>query len=173
MDKNPKKHITYKYPARLSSLMPSFMKRFPKKQVFLHDLRKNWKKIVGKNIASHSFPYDINNETLHINVDDPIWIQELTLVKDEIKQKIHAFFTFEPYVKVVESLKFRNGELYINPPEPEQPKTELTVNSETLRLIDEKVARIEDPELRKAMRHYLIECNYRELRDEEKTSPDE
>lgn len=135
------------------------MKRFPKKQLFLHDMRKDWKAIVGKNTAAHSFPDDIRNETLIINVDDPIWIQELSLIKDEIKQHVVEHFRKDPYVKVVQSIKFQNGPLQIEEAK-KSAKKELTIDRETIVQIDQTVAKIEDPELRKAMRHYLIECNY-------------
>lgn len=52
------------------------------------ELWGEWKKIVGDEIAEHCFPEKINGDRLYINVDSPVWCQQLDLLKEELKEKI-------------------------------------------------------------------------------------
>jgi len=52
------------------------------------ELWGEWGKIVGDDIAEHCFPEKINGDRLYINVDSPVWCQQLDLLKEELKEKI-------------------------------------------------------------------------------------
>ena len=83
----------------------------PAKELFLIKLRKGWFDIVGKGIAIHSYPNSVRNGVLMVNVDDPIWIQELTLQRDMIKESIINYLQNENFRKYCETLRFKNGEI--------------------------------------------------------------
>ncbi|GAB4339543.1 MAG: hypothetical protein Kow0099_14730 [Candidatus Abyssubacteria bacterium] len=51
-----------------------------------------WKEIVGDDVARHCIPEKIERKKLYIKVDNPVWHQQLDLLKDEIKARIDARF---------------------------------------------------------------------------------
>lgn len=60
-----------------------------------------WKDIVGETIASHSFPEEIKNGKLYIKVDNPVWHQQLDLLKEELQQKIESKLEVPGFEKIV------------------------------------------------------------------------
>ncbi len=119
-------------------------------------LRKNWHEIVGKAMASHSTPMGVYNKVLTVNVDDPIWIQEFTLNKDEIRNNIINFFGDKSLTGVFDSIRFQNGEIKGHLP-VKKIKFTGRVDPNTLKKIDETLKNLEDKELKEALRHYFIQ----------------
>ena len=64
----------------------------------------HWEKIVGKDIALQSIPVNIENKILFVAVNNSVWCQHLSMLKDDIIYKINKFAG----VLLVEDLKFRN-----------------------------------------------------------------
>lgn len=56
------------------------------------ELWGQWKEIVGDDVASHCIPEKIEKKKLYIKVDNPVWHQQLDLLKDEIKARIDTRF---------------------------------------------------------------------------------
>ncbi|MGC8769861.1 MAG: DUF721 domain-containing protein [Brevinematia bacterium] len=128
-----------------------------KNLIFLGIIQKNWRKIVGEAIYFHSLPYKLTNNKLFVYVDDNLWLSELALNQDEIKDKINfyiktnkiekIFFKFNPEIKIVEKKESSNKpKKLILPPEKEKE-------------IDNIVSSIENPELRKALKHYFTQIS--------------
>jgi hypothetical protein len=140
----------------------------PGKFLFVALLRKDWARIVGEGIAHHSLPAHVRNDCLTVNVDDPIWIQELTLQKDSIRENILDYFRNPDFEKLFHSLKFRTGDIAVNVPEPERSDEKLLLDKETLLKIDQSVSGIEDKDLRLALRKYFIASS---LKPVKKPSP--
>jgi predicted nucleic acid-binding Zn ribbon protein len=78
----------------MSKLVPSVMKglgleqRLQQSQVFFL-----WSEIVGSDIAKHARPVSLRNGLLHVTVDHPIWLQELSryhkpLLLQKIKEHV-------------------------------------------------------------------------------------
>ncbi len=136
----------------------NFFNNFSDKNlIFLGTIQKNWRKIVGEAIYFHSLPYKLTNNKLFVYVDDNLWLSELVLNQDEIKNKINLyiktnkiekiFFKFNPEIKIVENKKqIERPKKLILPPEKEKE-------------IDNIVAKIENPDLRKALKHYFTQIS--------------
>ena len=123
---------------------------------FVAELRKNWDRIAGKAIADHSAPIKVQNETLLIHVDDNMWIQELSLQSEEIKYQIFSHFKEQKYQKIFHSIRFKIGEIIIL--KEKEPKFKLVLPQHKLELINKTVSNVEDPELKKALKHYLMQA---------------
>ena len=50
---------------------------------------KVWDKAVGSNIAKYARPVWIKDGCLRVGVTDPIWLQELGYMRNEIKEKLN------------------------------------------------------------------------------------
>ncbi len=74
-------------------------------------LKSKWKECVGAPIASHTSPSFISKKKLYIDVDSPVWANQLNFLQEEIIKKINEFFNKEvvkeiffktrPYIKKV------------------------------------------------------------------------
>lgn len=63
----------------------------------------HWQEIVGKEIAERSRPRRLAGMTLHISVTTSTWANELSLMSEELIDRINAFTGEE----VVKKLRFR------------------------------------------------------------------
>lgn len=124
-------------------------------------LRRDWPEIVGKGIAHHSLPGSIRNGTLTVNVDDPIWIQELSLQKDSIRENITAHYAENDIPKLFQTIKFRIGDITREIRTGDEP-AEMRVDGETMKKIDKSVSAVEDPDLREALKNYLLAASLKE-----------
>ncbi len=118
-------------------------------------LRKNWADIIGGGIASHSLPANIYNKTLTVFVDDPIWIQELSLNKDEMKANIQRYFNNPKFSSLFDTIRFKIGDINLELPENEDYTKK--IDPKILKKIDESLKEIKDKSLHDALRHYLLQ----------------
>jgi predicted nucleic acid-binding Zn ribbon protein len=66
---------------------------------------KHWEELVGPMIARHAQPTWIQKKKLRVTVSDPIWLQELKFVENDIIEKINQHLGR----KAVEKIDFRMG----------------------------------------------------------------
>lgn len=136
----------------------SLLRTIPPKALILQELLKHWEAIVGKNIAAHTSPADVARGALVIHVDDPIWIQELSLCKDDLKEAILDHLRKQRIPFGFYSLRFKNGPL-VRYEGPAEEDAALSIDPATLARIDAAVADVADGELKEALRHYLVQSS--------------
>jgi len=59
--------------------------------VRLERIRNEWFDIFESTLSSHMFPSSCTEHELLLNVDSPVWIQQLTYYKKEIIRKLSSF----------------------------------------------------------------------------------
>lgn len=69
---------------------------------------KVWDEVVGDRIARSAQPSWIKNGRLRVKVSDPIWLQELKFVEEDIKEKLNMKLGR----KAVEKIEFRLGSIW-------------------------------------------------------------
>ena len=146
----------YASPLPISRHIGDFLKDFvPEKQKILGRIRECWGNVAGEQISAHAYPDDIDFKTLLINVDDPIWINELTLLKDEIfaglKKSIPSLRMY------ADKIRFRNGKVILPEKLKAKPRQQNPAPPpEVIREIDDNLSIIQDAELKKALRRFFI-----------------
>ncbi len=145
----------------LKRSVQGFIRGVPDKFLILAWLRKDWKAIVGQGIAHHSLPSSLRNGTLTVNVDDPVWINELTLQKDAIRENIVSHYPDRDVAKLFETVRFRIGDIANVVPASDRP-AEMRLDVAVMKRIERSVATIEDPDLREALKNYLIASNLKQ-----------
>ncbi len=121
------------------------------KGILLLSLRKNWKEIVGDYVANHSFPSRITGNTLLIGVDNNVLMQQLSLQKHVIQERIYKLtsqqfdvkFMFKRKKKRTKKLNRRN------------------LSSKELREIHDLVSRMKDRELSKLLANVIVKLEER------------
>jgi hypothetical protein len=115
-------------------------------------LASAFRKAVGAVIAQHAQPRRLQRGVLHVAVDSPVWLQELTFLRAELAAKVSRVFGEE-----VREMKLRLARRPLMPldtehppPSPPTPPAELT--PEARAEVERATADLEgDPELREAV----------------------
>lgn len=74
----------------------------------LETLRLRWHEILGEPLSRHTYPVMIDKGSLIVNVDSPIWLQELKFAQAAFLEKLSGFS--------VATVRFRHGRTQWNPP---------------------------------------------------------
>lgn len=106
-----------------------------------------WPEVVGQAIASRSQPLRIINGILTVSVSSGPWMQELSFLKQIMKEKLNQRLGGE----IVREINLKSGRV-VNPAEPldDQPLHKIQLSARQLALINEQAASIADPETRQA-----------------------
>ena len=68
-------------------------------------LQQDWESIVGPRISAVSRPIDVRGETLVIEVENPVWRNELSLLQDALLAQVRA----HPGAPAVTKIRFVGG----------------------------------------------------------------
>ena len=69
------------------------------------DIWKVWDEVTGPAISNHTRPSWIKNRQLRVTVSDPIWLQELIFLEEDIRTKLNEKLCRE----AVKKIEFRMG----------------------------------------------------------------
>lgn len=133
---------------RIDEIISPFLKGLGVEEaVRLEGIKKEWSNFFGEPLSLHMHPLSLKNGELMINVDSPVWLQQISFFKTEIINKLTAFDVIE--------VRFRLGKA-----KPSR-KTFVHQDSQTynaqpdkkaLQYIDDTVSEIKDAELRDCVR---------------------
>ncbi len=111
-----------------------------------------WAKAVGPGIARHSQPASIRGRRLTVIVDSSAWMQQLSLMKPEILEKVNSRLGRDG----IESITLRLGELERPAREPETYQAPAgKLDPAEQKRIDEYLAGIADPDARESLRQVI------------------
>lgn len=133
---------------RAGSILSPILKNLGiENDVRLARIRKNWEKIFDKPLSSHTSPSNLSECELIINVDSPIWIQQLSYFKKDITEKLVDYG--------VRDVRFRLGRITRKKNfETEKQKTS-QLSSEENAFVSELVSKVNDEKLRDAIKGAL------------------
>lgn len=112
--------------------------------VRLAEIRKSWQSLFQKPLPCHMSPSRLSGGDLLLNVDSPIWLQEMNIHREEVLQKLTPFG--------VRSVRFRLGKVSAGTiPEVKRQKIKTkTLTPEERSYIEEITSRISDERLKRA-----------------------
>jgi predicted nucleic acid-binding Zn ribbon protein len=94
--------------AKISDVLLKIAKKFDLEiKIVEHTINKNWTKLVGERIASHTKPDTVSYRKLLVYVDSPAWMQQLTFLKEDIIKNINEASGRQ----IIKDIKFRIGDV--------------------------------------------------------------
>ncbi len=113
-----------------------------------------WNEIVGATVAAHSQPRSIRNRILFIEVTHSTWMQQLQFLKPTLLEKVNNFLG-EP---LIQDIRFKLGKILPGTPSPSKadPSRKEDLGEERLMRIEKLIQKIEDGEVRKALKDVLM-----------------
>lgn len=115
----------------------------------LIELRKNWDNLFDEPLSSHMSPHKLSEGEILLNVDSPVWLQELNFCKKNIIDRLSSYGIREIRLRlgrVLEKTKYRvkcQGARVTN------------LSTKELSYIENAVSQINDEELSKTIRRAI------------------
>ncbi|HXX57772.1 MAG TPA: DUF721 domain-containing protein [Thermodesulfovibrionales bacterium] len=113
----------------------------------LETMRRQWSNIIGRPLSLHIWPSSLQNNELLINVDSPVWLQQISFYKTAIMKKLQSFD--------VRDIRFRLGKVGSERSLQQSPsgrEIRASLDHETAAYIEATISGIEDDELRDRIR---------------------
>jgi hypothetical protein len=112
--------------------------------VRLQRIRQDWHSLFGETLSAHMSPARLAEGELLLNVDSPIWIQQLTFSKGEIVKKLRAYGVSE--------LRFKIGRIPRKNQTQSASASPRTLTPEEEQFVDGLASDITDETLRDAVK---------------------
>jgi hypothetical protein len=107
-----------------------------------------WNDVVGSTIARNAQPEKIRNGTLFIKVTSPVWMQQLQYMKEMIAEKLNQRLK----TNIVKNIFFVVGQVNVETVEDESKPTAAI---QDLRVSEDFLESVRDPEIRQAFKRLL------------------
>ena len=110
--------------------------------VRLAEIKKHWQSLFGGPLPCHVAPSRLSGGDLLLNVDSPVWLQEMNIHREEVLRKLGSFG--------VRSVRFRLGKVQaVTTPEAKSQKTKpRALNAEECSYIEQTTSQINDDRLK-------------------------
>ena len=111
-----------------------------------------WEQTVGAAIARHAQPQSVRGKKLFLSVDSPAWMQQLSLLKPEIIEKVNRNLGKD----AIKEIALKLGEIVsMKERQAEEPPPPIPLNAVEREKIEQYVQDIHDPETRAALRRVI------------------
>jgi hypothetical protein len=137
-----------------SLLVPLIRDLGIKDDIRLSEIKKNWYNLFNKPLSYHMSPFKFSNGELVLNVDSPVWLQELNLRKEDIIKKMTSYG--------VKDIRLRLGRVSMKTTSEIKRKSTTIgkaiakpLTSEELSYIEDTVLQISDKELRETLKRTI------------------
>ncbi len=133
-------------------------------RLYEYRIFSEWERTVGQGIARHARPVSLRGRKLMLVVDSPAWMQQLSLMKPEIREKLNTGLGRES----VREITLRLGEVAASDrQEPPEESGGAGLSPEEREKVEDCVHAVGDNETRESLRQ-LIE---KDLRSKMKKDP--
>ena len=110
-----------------------------------------WEAAVGDVIARHAHPVAMHGKKLTLVVDSPAWMQQLSLLKPEIKEKVNSIIGND----VVRDIKLMLGEVAAVKKNADPLDDPAILDQKERVAIERYAEEIHDPDIKEAMRRVM------------------
>ena len=111
-----------------------------------------WEKAVGRVIARHAQPCSLRGQKMTLVVDSPAWMQQLSLLKPEIVEKVNRHLGHD----AIRDIMLKLGEVSLRAGEvPDDLPIHVELNHDEREKIEYALQGLHDPEIRKAVRQVM------------------
>jgi hypothetical protein len=135
---------------KLGSLLSPFIREFGLEEAIRFGaIKREWGNIFGEPLSAHMSPSRLKNGELLVNVDSPLWLQQLTFLKTQILGKLSALG--------VKELRFMLGR--VTPVQERGVRSLRTkgrlLESEAVQQIKDTIAETEDAALKESIKRAM------------------
>ncbi|HOJ92101.1 MAG TPA: DUF721 domain-containing protein [Dictyoglomaceae bacterium] len=134
-----------------SKLWEIFVKLDMDKKLCEYLAMEQWDKVVGETLALHTKPAYVKNGVLYVYVDSSVWVQELSLFKPKLMEKINEKLVVPDTIKDIVFIdKGRNFRKSNVSPKKKEVKLSLREEERIAKIVED----IKDEELREILLNF-------------------
>jgi hypothetical protein len=111
----------------------------------------HWEKAVGEVIARHAHPVSMRGKKLTLVVDSPAWMQQLSLLRPEITEKLNRNLGKD----VVKDIKLTLGEVVTVRKVADTVPSSVRLDQKERNTIEQYAGEVHDPDVRDAIRRVM------------------
>jgi hypothetical protein len=126
-----------------SLLIPLIKELGIEDSVRLAEIKNNWHNIFNKPLSYHMSPSMLSKGEILLNVDSPVWLQELKFYKEDIIKKMGSYG--------VKAVRFRLGRVSTKSEARSQKSKARSLTHEELSYIEDTVSKISGEALRETV----------------------
>jgi len=115
--------------------------------VRLAEIKRNWYNLFGKPLSYHMAPSMLSKDEILLNVDSPVWLQELNFCKEDIIKKMSSYG--------VRAVRFKLGRVSTKSEVRSQKSEARSLTHEELSYIEDTVSKISGEALRETVRRTI------------------
>lgn len=112
-------------------------------------IKHRWDELFREPLSLHLYPVNLKDGELLVNVDSPVWLQEVTIHKEELLNVLKPFCVRDIRFRLGR-IGFRRENIRSKKKGDKGPKRELT--PQFLRFINDTISPVKDDELKEAIR---------------------
>jgi len=113
-----------------------------------------WDGVVGKRVAKHARPSQINKGALIVKVSDSVWLQELEIMAETIREGLNSTLQRTAVKKIRFKVGVRQETKQVRKGKTEQvPDRTLAPNKQ--KEMNQILSRVKDKELRSSLRQFM------------------
>lgn len=120
-------------------------------KVILKKIESNWQTLFNSSLSLHTYPFDLKNGELIINVDSSAWLQQIKYMQAMFMEKLSDY--------PIKSVKFRIGKIKIDNKKQDSSaddkaiiNTKLSLSKEDEKWLEDVLTPITDIEIREAIK---------------------
>lgn len=110
-----------------------------------------WENVVGRAIAGHARPVTVRGGKLYLTVDSAAWMQQLSMLKPEIIEKVNQGLGKE----TIKGITLTLGEIAASGPVPEERLVLPELTAEERGTVDQYLVEVRDLDVRHAIRRVI------------------
>jgi len=110
-----------------------------------------WEGMVGNVISRHAQPLSIRGKSLSVQVDSPVWMQQLSLLKPELIEKANGVLGAGSIKEIMLVL----GDVRSAGKQKERAEPLPPLNDEEQKLVEGVISEVADPEIKDALRKLM------------------
>lgn len=135
---------------RIDSLCAPFIRELGlRDDVKLAAIKRDWFNLFNKPLCYHMSPCSLSHDDILLNVDSPVWLQELQYCKKDILKKMSLYGIKSVRFKIGRVLKKQTAKKASRESEGK------TLTTEDISFMDDVVFQIRDEELRETVKRAL------------------
>lgn len=134
-----------------SKLWEVFIKLNLEKKLGEYLAMNKWEKVVGETLSQHTKPAYVKDGILYVYVDSSVWVQELSLFKNNLIEKLNDSVALP---NVIKDIVFIDKGKSFKKERSKQKKKEIRLSLQEEERIAKIVEDIKDEELREILRNY-------------------
>lgn len=134
-----------------SKLWEVFIKLNLEKKLCEYLALDKWEEIVGETLSEHTRPAYVKDGVLYIYVDSSVWVQELSLFKNKLIEKINDRMSIP---NIIKDIVFINKGKSFRKRKYQQTKKDMKLSLQEEERIAKIVEDVKDEELREILKNY-------------------